>query len=293
MESEIENLTNELIGWGRSSLTIDRYRWLCEWYLREVGDEAFTRQGVTKFLAMLKDKPGNYRRWCYSVIRRLFETNSQEWPFGKGVPEKTPPREMNAPAMPPEDVVILIESSREKLEPWETGVIALSTAYGLRIGEIMAVRPEDVADSTIFIRTKKKGDQRDMILPAECREYIKAWAGLEERPANTTMFPAFHRMARVCRVPTESGMGYHSVRRALITGLQMSGVPEFLIMRFLRWRMSASQFGMLPTYSKIPDEVVDKFVFSLHPFLPHFDVDTSVYGEDPAVKGLLDQLKRR
>lgn len=280
-----------MVAWERSRSAQLQYPGVIKKYLAATDPEnIFTRQGVNDYLAKLskEGKSGNTRRFVYYIIKKFFQANGQEWPFGRGAPAKTPARELNAPAMPAEDIRTII-SNRERLETWRAGIIALSTTYGLRREEILRVQPDDIQDGRVFIHTAKHGVEGVRLLPEIITPYVEAWAFLpgNQRPATSTLCVEFHRMVNKCGVTSARGMGFHSIRRQLVTELSKSGqlaqelvargvaTPEMIrsglnlvaVYQFLRWSLP-SVFGMLGVYSHLPDDLVDQAVLAAHPWLP-------------------------
>lgn len=288
-EDLLKNLETELIAWERSPSAQLQYPLVIKRYLACTKPEnTFTRQGVNDYLAKLTEekKGGNTKRFAYYIIKKFFQVNGQEWPFGRGAPPKTPPLELNAPAMPSEDIKTIIKN-RDRLEAWQGGVMALSTTYGLRQEEILRVGFDDINEGKIFIHTVKHGTERWHILPEEITPYVQAWASLDSRPAKSTLFIEFHKIANRCGVTTHRGVNFHSIRRTLATELSRSGqlavelvargiaTPEMIgsglnlvaVYQFLRWSLPTA-FGMLGVYSHLPDDEVDQAVLAAHPFLP-------------------------
>lgn len=290
-EDLIKNLETELVGWERSQSAQRQYPLVVAHYLNSTDPEnIFTRAGVNEYLAKLtrEKKAGNTKRFAYYILKKFFEVNDQKWPFGRGAPAKTSKEELRAPAMPSEDVMTIIRN-RDRLEDWQAGVIALSTTYGLRQEEILKVHADDIKDGKIFIHTVKHGIEGWHILPDEIAPYVEVWASLgsDQRPAKATLFVEFHKIAKRCGITGTKGMGFHSIRRQLLTELVRSGqlaielvargaaTPEMVgwaglnliaVYQFLRWSLP-SAFGMLGVYSHLPDELVDQAVLAAHPWL--------------------------
>lgn len=289
-EDLLSNLNTELVAWERSRSAQRQYPLVIKRYLASTDPESiFTRQGVNEYLAKLtrEKKGGNTKRFTYYIIKKFFQVNGQDWPFPRGAPPKTPAHELNAPAMPSQDIEKLI-TNRQSLETWEAGIIALSTTFGIRQEEVVRVKPQDVYDGKIFIRTAKHGVEREQLLPEVIAPYVQAWASLDDRhrPAKPTLFVQFHSICGRCGVKTEKGMGLHGIRRQLATELSRSGrlavelvargvaTPEMMgsglnlvaVYQFLRWSLP-SAFGMLGVYSRLPDDLVDQAVLAAHPWL--------------------------
>jgi len=235
------NLQLELQAWDRSRQTLATYDCAVGQYLATVPEEeVFTRQGINRFMVKLdrEGKSQNTKRLKYYALKRFFEVNNQPWPFHRAAPRKAKPTELKAPKMPSEDVRRLIERSLSCLEPWEVGIVALSTTYGLRREEIHQLRGEDIGDK-IFIRTVKGGVETEHILPPEVAPHIRNWAELPEarRPALSTLSALYHSILARCGVEDSERGGFHTIRRRLATDLREAGVDVGVIYQFLRWQL--------------------------------------------------------
>ena len=65
------------------------------------------------------------------------------------------------------------------------------------------------------------------------------------------------------------GYGWHSIRRSLATELVNTDIATIKVLRFMRWSDASmkKELGMLALYAKREQELIDKSVFSVHPFL--------------------------
>lgn len=119
------------------------------------------------------------------------------------------------------------------LLPVHASMLALSTIYGMRVGELSAVRPEDILADRIYIRTEKAGDRRWCWIPEVARTWILPTAGEVTDSGAAQAFGAIWSTVAGERPPRVS---WHAVRRSLVRDLLSAGCPDRAVMRFLRWR---------------------------------------------------------
>jgi len=134
---------------------------------------------------------------------------------------------------------------RGDLTEQQVFALALSTTFGMRAGEIAAVRPEDVdtRESRLFIRTEQGGVIRWQWLPPEIQSYIPE--KLEHRDANAVVKSFASMWAVVLEIPRPNRVGWHSIRRALEVALSDAGVSQEARRRFTRSKTANSSMAEL------------------------------------------------
>jgi integrase len=146
------------------------------------------------------------------------------------------PQDAARPALTREAVEALVVAARGgKTTAKTAALLFLATVYGMRAGELAAVRPEDVdrAGRRIFVRTEKKGVQRWCWLPPEADAWLPAaWKPVTDLQANAYFRRAWDAAMPYARPPRTA---WHAVRRALVSALDEAGVPREDTERFLRW----------------------------------------------------------
>lgn len=132
----------------------------------------------------------------------------------------------------------------------ERTVLALATTYGLRAGEVAAVRKEDVpGDGRIFLRTEKGGERRWCHLPAEIARNLQTdWP-----PCNPSeVYAAWDRLWESAGIRRPKGAGLHTVRRALMRDMTEAGVSQAACERFLRWADGGRGAGRMAALYRQP-----------------------------------------
>ena len=218
----------------------------------------------------------NYRgtsiQQVYTVIKWFYKT--MKFDFGDIPPPHIEEDEVEAVALPKEDVIKLIIASRN-MKPILQGFIALSTIYGMRRKEMTMLKPEhvDISGSKIFITTAKGGISRWMYLPDEIKPVMAKWISSYKPVKETALSGAFWKCCReaMIDIPTRRA-GWHMIRRRLIVELTKAGLPDHVIIRFMRWKRKDAVSSILYRYRQAePDEElieeVDKKVMEVHPFL--------------------------
>ena len=188
--------------------------------------------------------------------------------------------EMTNEPIKKEDVIKLIQASDE-YDPYLTGLVALSTTYGTRAKEMQDLQFNDIdiKNKRIFIRTAKSGRDtwRWMLIPDEIIDVLKVFKVLtHQQRKRSYIFSAFHKacyIAGITSLPKRAG--WHMIRRRLIIDLTKTGLPDNVIVRFMRWKRKDAMTNILYRYrSTEPDEElfeeVDKKVFEVHPYLEYW-----------------------
>ena len=217
------------------------------------------------------------RATAFVQLKKLFEANEWPWPFKK---EDKPVSydEPFAPAFRPDEVLQLI-AAREKLTPQENFYLALAVTYGPRCEEISRVRVRDIQDNTIFIRTAKRGTQRQHLIPEGIAPFISGWRP-KERTARAISYH-FQKIMEKSGLGKRPGWGFHSIRRTLltllITNLAKADYPPSWAAEYLRWSKrsvgaiflgsgTAGIYAHSEALSTDPFEL-DRVVLSVHPFV--------------------------
>lgn len=207
--------------------------------------DALNKESVTKYVEHLRRKrmaPGTVN-FAFRVVRRLFVVNGLEWPFNRGEAPMISQRDEDKPALDIDCIKIMIGTVKErKLPTDEAAFLSLSTVYGLRRGEIVNLQPQDISfsDNTIYIATLKGGRQRYHLIPPEIKPYLKEH-DFERRYSLTLMSQMFWRLINHCGLEglKQYRLGWHSIRRLLLTLLHKSELDVFSVRQFLRLKSGA------------------------------------------------------
>jgi integrase len=210
-------------------------------------------------------------------LKKLAEANSWPWPFTSDdtpVPEEEP----FAPAFTPEEIRTLIEA-QDKYSKGERFYLAVSTTWGLRREEMLRIRKRDYNETTIKIKTAKRGRRVEHLIPDEIKPILQAYHP-KLRGINTLSY-IFYRILDKAGLPRRKGYGWHSIRRTVETalewGLAENRLPLSLVADFMGWsktRKGAMYGGapMVGVYSHpevMADDplAIDKLVLNVHPFV--------------------------
>jgi integrase len=205
-----EQFVSEL---SRSSQeTVDKRLFWCTRFLQYAPDDLslWDKNLVNRFISRLEKKyMGTTVRTAFGIVKRVFDAAKKVherertnlirsidahdpaavaevlkamtlpgpvWDMGRrDLPrgEAKPP-----PAFSLEEIEqIVAVAKRGELEPHEVAFTALASVYGLRRGELQAVRLEDIdyQKGTIFIWTEKGGEQRNQLLAPEIIPWLEKY----------------------------------------------------------------------------------------------------------------------
>lgn len=162
-------------------------------------------------------------------------------------------------ALGTEQVHWLISQARQHCRPRDQALLVLSTVYGLRAAELASLRRQDIrlADSRIFIRTAKGGIQRWQYLPESLHSYVDV---IWPRTTANRLAKSWHDIIDQIQCPMPSGVGWHSVRRALARDLDQAGVAEPDITTFMRWSVGkqSGKQSMVKLYANPTAEITSR-----------------------------------
>lgn len=144
-----------------------------------------------------------------------------------------------APVLGDDVVERLVAAARSGVtSTWDEAMLAMATAYGLRAGELAAVRGADVKldGRRLFIRTEKGGRRRWCWMPPAVADRLdEQW----ERSPVAAANHAFGRLWEAAELPARpKGVAWHAMRRAVTRGLVRAGVAMHEVATFMRWSQS-------------------------------------------------------
>ncbi len=286
-EEVAENLG--LLLQNRSSDTRKAYLFFIERFLRFAGlKDSYDEFDIRKFCAQLEKegKSRSYINSAFSAIKMLLRAKKQALLISsRDILPKV--EETEQPAMATEDVRKLIEAVRSDGTSEQRFYLALSTIYGLRAGEMVIARREDIDinNRTILVHTEKGGRVRRHLIPDPVFAIITAFTIKTQRVGTRSpieycsaseinmMFKRICSLAGVRRKKRES---WHSPRRRLITELITRGVKREEVANFMRWKNTAGitqhrsrndPTAMVDKYYHPEDRAVDEEVFEKHPWI--------------------------
>lgn len=260
------------------------------YYLRVAKDfldhsKGLDRSHIEAYIDSLKEryKPGTVNL-IFRVIRRLYAVNGLTWEFRHGEAPIIKELDEYRPQLGPDIIQQMIYRAKEgKLYTAQRTFLALSMTYGLRREEMANIRTKDVnlRKNSLYVATLKHGRERYHLIPLEIKPIIALHDFDQVYPVGTVsaMFKRIIIMSGY-RELRHVRLGWHTIRRALLTGLIDAGVPVLAARAFLRWRgsegdmqMPARYYGNVVITSKDAEPVLqtaqgDHAIFEKHPFLP-------------------------
>ena len=230
------------------------------------------RLDIFRYIKYLRGK-GYKESYLDFIVRRplkklWIDGFELSWPLKSHEEPRENEEDTTAPMLPNEDIIKLINWTRLFGENDKKVALALSTVYALRRHEITRVTKEDIdsKESTILIRTAKKGRVRRHLIPTEIFGLLATYDFPQvSETALSTMFGEICSKAEIKR-PEKAG--WHSIRRAVDTYLVDQGLNDAVIDGFLRWKTSGI---MRRRYYIKDDKDIDELIFkSHHPFLRYW-----------------------
>ena len=229
-------------------------------FLKSIKGKEFDESDGRAYLANLYNMKDNTARKIHYALTALFKSQNIQF-------NMDPPPMADNPFQPTirlDEMPRLITAIKESGDPNERGTLALSTVYGIRRIEIKRGSRNDLNydDKTITIHTAKKGRMRTHLIPNAILNHL---SGFDFIPRSDQGYAnLFWGMIKKARLDLPKGYGFHSIRRALYTGL--TGKVDFLFRHeFLRWRIRGIDIGMI--YDQNTPAQIDQIVFKKHPFL--------------------------
>lgn len=175
-----------------------------------------------------------------------------------------------------EEVRDLIIESKKHLGTIELGYIALSTIYGLRRIELYDTIGSMIdMDSRVFSPFTHKSEsasERIHLIPEEIApvlfEMKEALDTIKKKPVITQMNFFFDYAAEKAGVQLRPRLGFHSIRRALITELNETEAKPIYIANFMRWKERNPH--IMQEYIQLNPKKVDETIFEHHPYLKYW-----------------------
>ena len=174
----------------------------------------------------------------------------------------------------PDEVNQIIDRVRDYEPPHVQFLFVLATVYGLRRVEIYRLEKGDIdlKRETFFVFTAKGGEPREHIIHDIVKPYFKKFMEIKKPKYRfiQELNMLFDVIADRAEVELRPRLGWHSIRRCLITELMKTNVNPMIIRDFLRWKPRTSD--ILMEYTLYNPAEVDKMIFDVHPFLGRWKV---------------------
>jgi len=264
-------IKNDLLARGKTKECAQRWKRSTERFEEVCGvKEKYTRDDVIAYLGWCREQ-GLLQSSIEIMLRPLrLIADIQGWTYPKLDMKKVKDSEIYRPMLSKEEIARAIEVGKEVLTGEERALLALSTVYGLRRGE-MALPNEPVIDvdaCTVRINTAKGGEVITHLIPKEIRTYLSEYVPL----SNGYIAVKFRKIMRRVGVKRGWRYGWHTIRRTLVTELLLSEVSSVTVHRFMRWSDGSlkGNFGVMMMYAKKDQARIDSEIFKVHPFLRYW-----------------------
>ncbi len=268
--------------------------------------EAMAKTSADNPLPRKKAAAKGTQALVFRILKRLFETNGEDWPFRRAEGPKVSNRDQRHVALSWQLTKRVVTAALEgDLTDKEAAFFCLATIYGFRKMEMGDVRSEhlDLERRTLYINPDKRGVERYHLIPEEIIDVLGRYKWNEMIDENHADY-IWTLIERKLHFPEVAGMGWHSIRRMLVT-LLWEKLPEPVINRFLRWSAGDSS-KMAVRYHSVQivgdgqsefsvDEAeleADREVFDVHPFLPFWGKRLSWMEEEQAQKASRSSSRR-
>jgi len=203
-------------------------------------------------------------------IRALFRALVIPWPLTRaGTHLGLRDADEGGPVLPIEDVVKLIAGAKSAKPRLFATIAALSSTFGLRPVEIQAALQQGCDGQRLVLQSAKAGRVRNHQIPATVKPYLSFPI---TKISRARLHEIFQELMTVHVRAVKRGEGWHSIRRALVSELQMNGVPLETISRFMGWKLPAK--GVPETafrYFRPEAARVDTEIYAKHPFLSFWE----------------------
>ncbi len=275
-------ICKDLMARGKKSDTVLRWRTWAERFEAVAGIKAkCTRNDVVDYLEWCR-RQGFAQNSINTMLRPLkLLSQIQGWQFPKLAMKKVEETEVHRPMFKREEVEEMIRVGKQRLNERELAVLAMSTIYGMRRGEMARPNEPDIKlerievenngsgmvefGGKIKVYTTKGGPKTEHLIPKEVAVYLEDF----EPYCIGKMSSEFRQMIARMDIRCSSGYGWHSIRRCLATELLLANVSMLNIVRFMRWSdaLVKGSFSMLALYARKDQTRIDVEIFKNHPFL--------------------------
>jgi integrase len=178
--------------------------------------------------------------------------------------------------MATEDVIKFIKGANNYFGLIEIGYVCLSTIYAVRRSEMYDLNSNDIniEERSLLIYPKKQEEPEprihlipeEIVQPmTELRDGLKQ---VKRKPHITEFNHLFDAICDKSNIELRPRMGWHSIRRCLISVLAMRHLDEKFINNFIRWKPRNPE--IIEQYKRFSTEEfkqIDREIFEKHPFL--------------------------
>lgn len=254
---------------GYSPSTKSQYSLYARSYL-EYSRGAYSKSTVLAFLALYTKHSGTTRRFITYIVKSLFRFLEKPWPLDKReMPKLSRPKR---PVLSQAQVRQLVEIA--SVNPLDHALVTLDAILGARREELARIQLADYLPPHIRIRTAKGGDERVRYIGDKACAVIDWYLVTRSSPSSflfvskygtpltpTAMSVLFRKMAVQAGIP--KGIGWHAIRRSVVTWLFEGGMREREIQEVFGWKSLA----MPAQYIQLSQIQVNEQVKKIHPML--------------------------
>lgn len=266
MNELLTRLEQDLADKARST----RYNYL-RWaslYLGAHPDPAtWDKQSVESFLDQLKTNglAAGTQEFAGCAVRRLFEVAGLDKPRLRKRMTTADVYAQKRVSLSREECETAIRASLRSPWPEQATMTALVSVYGMRSGEVAAMRPEyvDLKAGVLAIPTAKGGEPRLHGIPA-CLRPVLHPEHFPGHRSETEMWSWWRDLEKRAGIPRREHQGWHSLRRGLNRLLAEAGVLDIDRRTWMGWSVRQ----MVDLYAMLPDRRLDEVIFARHPLLP-------------------------
>lgn len=222
-------------------------------------DKALKQEGLSLFIQLLKNKGysiNTVRLYYFAILKTLKDLGVEIKKIELPAIEED---EVHRHIYTNEEIEKLIQRSKA-LGGIYSKAMALSTTYGLRRTEISNLSNDNINiyDKILKVKSAKGGKTVNHAIPIEIIKYLD---NNIKFMSNSSMTKIFSTISDYAGLKVDHA-GWHSIRRALVSGLLLNEVPQDIVLGFMRWKTRT----MLDIYH-IRNPREDIVVFEKHPFL--------------------------
>lgn len=246
----------------RSEETLKVYETAMKRFLSVAGQKIrYSEEDIEKVANALERK--GYKSSYIGLVIRVAKAR-----IGSGFPDvfyKVDRSTVSKPTLSGERLRKMIHTARslEGNDRYLTGYLLMSTLYGMRRSELSLISDKDIdlGARSLFVRTVKKGVQRYHLIPDFAVDILN---GISFDKTDKKMVGNyFLYLCSISGIDRKFHSGWHSIRRALVSGLIERGVDHIYVRNFMRWNASET----MEEYVVSSDFSIDRKVFDQHPFI--------------------------
>jgi integrase/recombinase XerC len=224
---------------GVSIRTIGFYRERLSKFIWQVDYLKAPRNQIEKFLATIPPNKYGYatRNASFRTIRAFYRWLNAMYGIANPVEGMRAPK-LNKPILPSlelEQVLLLIEQAQGVRNK---AIIALFTESGLRLSELVDIKPRDIDWEHRIIKVLGKGRKEDYAPFGELTEtYLKEWLSQYQPEENIWGLNQWGIVSMLKRLEATTGLtcNPHTFRRTFACLLRKSGVDTMTIKDLGRW----------------------------------------------------------